>query len=306
MYNKIVIIQGETANKNFMHAYGYDKPTTPFLSSLHKKNELTLFNAIAPSNQTRYSVPMIFTKANVQDWHQNYTHSASILTYFREYGYKTFWISNQGQRGEHEDYITNIAMEADITTFLNHGVSKSAHSDRILSNFVKNQTATTSPEVYVLHLMGSHFAYRSRYERKDALFTKPKNIIEEYENTIYLTDFIIKDIYKYFNRDGNRLLLVYLSDHGEVVNLEKHGHGLDPTYADEYDIPLAVFSNIENERINELKQDNINHTINAESINNFIMYITGLDNNKSISYSDTIFSLDPENKYSYHALKYYK
>ena len=306
LYDKIIIVQGEAANKNFMEVYNYKEPTTPYLTSLRKTGNLTLFNAIAPSNQTRYSVPMIFTKADVHHWRQNFTHSPSILTEMRVYGYKTHWVSNQGKMGEHEDYITNISMEADSTTFLHQVISTHGNSDRVIGDYLVKKTESSEPEVYVFHLMGSHVAYRERYDQKDALYSHPKNIIEEYANTIYATDFIIKDIIEHFDRKGSRLLVIYLSDHGEVVTKERHGHGLLPTFADEYDIPLVVYSNTPNKRIAELHQTNTIQTINAESMNYFIMYIAGLSEDKNISYSQDIFSLEPKNVYPYNTLDYYK
>ncbi len=305
LYDKIIVIQGEAANKNFMGVYGYDINTTPYLSQLVQEKNATLFNAIAPSNQTRFSVPMIFTKADVAHWYQNYTHSASILTDLSAQGYETHWVSNQAQMGEHEDYITHVAMEADTTTFL-HQLYAKFNTDGVIKKYLSQHKSSHGPEMYVFHLMGSHVGYSARYEKKNALYPNPKDVVQQYLNTIFFTDEIIRSIVEHFDVDGAKVLVIYLSDHGEVVTNEKHGHGYLPTYADEYDIPLVVYSNIKNSRLDALALENQTKRINAESLNYFITYLAGTSDEHNISYSAQIFSLDPDNIFTYDALHYFK
>ena len=304
-YDKIIIIQGEAANKNFMHIYGYRVATTPYFTKLLKEHTLSTFNAIAPSNQTRFSIPMIFSKADVHNWRDNFIHSQSLVSDLRQYGYKTYWISNQGRIGEHEDYITSIAVEADNTSFLHQNSKTSRHTDRVISEYLTHQKLNSEPEMFVFHLMGSHVGYRARYEPKNALFPHPKDVIHEYLNTIHFTDSIIHDVIEHFNHNGLKILVVYLSDHGEVVTLKKHGHGLLPTFKDEYDIPLVVYSNIKNSRIDEVQQQHRDKIINAESLHSFVSYISGATDDVNLSYSNKIFSLDPKNIYDYTKLEYY-
>jgi len=117
IYDKVVIIQGESANKNYMNLYGYDVLDTPFLTSLKDLDGFYKFNTISPANNTRYSISMLYTKANVKNWEDNFINSLSIVSKFKEYGYYTHWISNQGERGRYNDYITSIAYEANHKLF---------------------------------------------------------------------------------------------------------------------------------------------------------------------------------------------
>ena len=285
--------------------YGYNNVTSPFLTQLLKSKNSFKFDVIAPSNQTRYSVPMIFTKANVHHWKYNFTHSESILSDFSAYGYKTYWISNQGQVGTYDDWISNIAYEANQTKFFNQGTSKEAKSDNVFVKYLKRKKLDKKKEVYVFHLIGSHFEYSKRYTNKHILYKNPKNVIQEYENTIYFTDYVIKKIFNYFKNSGN-VLIIYLSDHGEVVHLDKNGHGFLPTYKDEYDIPLIIYSSVQNNRINKLYHLNKKHFFNVENMNYIIKYIAGISNDANISYSSDIFSLNPKNQRNYERLNYYK
>lgn len=305
LYDKVIIIQGESVNKNFLNLYGYYKNTTPFENRLINTEQAYKFNVISPSNQTRYSIPMIFTKADVDHWSSNFIHSHSILSDFEDNGYKTYWISNQGNLDMHDDWITNIAKEANVTKFFQSTYGE-AKSDIVITNYLKRIKKNKHREMYVFHLIGSHFKYSVRYVNPYFLNKNPtNNIVQEYENTIYFTDFIIKNIFNYFKEDGN-ILIIYLSDHGEIVTKNKYGHAFLPTYKDEYETPLIIYSSIKNNRIDRLYNLNKKHFFNTENLNYLIQYICQISDNSNISYSSNIFSINPKNKFDYNKLKYYK
>ena len=172
-----------------------------------------------------------------------------------------------------------------------------------------NENKTNSQnELYVLHLIGSHIQYKMRYTKEHMLFTNPIDLEEEYDNTLYYTDYIIKRVFNYFLQrfPNEKILFVYISDHGEVVSKNKFGHGFFSPYKDEYDVPFLVYSNIKNSRIDTLYQKNKNRYLNLENLNYMIDYISGIRNDLNISYSNKVFSLEPENLFNYDDLKLYK
>jgi len=304
-YDKIIIIQGESSNKHHLALYGYHLNTTPFLSKLFKENKLYKFNAIAPSNQTRYSVPMIFTKANVSNWEYLYIHSKSIVSNFKELGYDTYWLSNQGKVGQHNSYITNIASESNHSIFFNKGNYKNAKNDIVIVDYLKNIKENRDKEMFVFHLIGSHSSYRKRYPKDKVLNKEPKNQVEEYDNSIYFTDYVIKNIIKKFDKKGVKVLVVYLSDHSEVVNLKDnlYGHGFLPAYKAEYDIPFVVYSTVSNPRLDELYKANQKNIFNLENANSIIKYISYISDEPNISTSLDIFSVMPKYVTNYNKLK---
>ena len=303
IYDKVVIVMGESVNKHHMGIYGYSINTTPFLSSLFKSNDLYRFNAIAPTNQTRYSVPITLTKAHVKNFFGLYTNSISIVSVFRKNSYATYWISNQGKSGKYDDLITAIAEEANIQIFANYKFTE-AKTDDVVLNYLETIKNSSLKEMYVIHLTGSHQGYTHRYNSKVSLFKRPTNTVEEYDNTIFFTDNILKSIFAYFKDE--KFLLVYISDHGEVVTNEESGHGYIPAYKDEYEIPFVVYSSIENPRIEIMYEENKKHYFNTENFNYFIDYISGLSNDKNISFSSQVFCLEPKNITDYEKLEYYK
>ena len=89
-YDKVIIILGESVNKSHLGSYGYNLKTTPFLSTLLKdKNSYKFNNVIAPTNQTRYSIPIYLTDATVENF-DNFMTSTSIISDFKIHGYKSY------------------------------------------------------------------------------------------------------------------------------------------------------------------------------------------------------------------------
>jgi heptose-I-phosphate ethanolaminephosphotransferase len=303
-YDKIIVIMGESANKNHMSAYNYNKKTTPFFDSLLQNSQSFKYNVIAPTNQTRYSVPIDLTDATVNDFNLFFT-TKSIISIFKEYGYRTYWLSNQGKIGKHENYIATISNEADFTKIANLFYSNAKYDDVLIEYLDKLNMDNTSKEFYLIHLMGSHASYKKRYPEEEALFKNSKNIIEQYDNTIFYTDILLQKIYNKFK--DSKLLFIYVSDHAEVVNINKYGHGYSPAYKDEYEIPLVVYSSLKNNRLNKLKNLNRQSIFNMESFNKFIEYAVGIDKNISdISTNSNVFTLDPVNIIDYNNLNRFK
>jgi len=268
IYDKIVIIIGESASKNHMSIYNYNKLTTPFMSSINPY----VFNAITPANQTRLAIPLILTNANTSDWN-SFFKEPSLVSILNNMGYKTHWLSNQRARGKNDTYVASMAHEADEIFFF---------------------------------LIGSHSKYSSRYEKNISLSKNNNTIIDHYDNTIYYTDYIISKIYNHFKSfKDEKILIVYFSDHGEVVSEEKNGHGFSPSYRDSYEIPFVVYSSIENNYLKTLTKTNDIKTINLESFPNILINMLNEKDIHDISYSSNVLSVETDNIVDYKDLNYY-
>ncbi len=285
-HNTVVVVLGEAVLKDRMSIYGYSKPTTPFLESI----DPFVFDAISPANQTRFSVPMLFTSATASDFAPFY-HSPSIITRLKNCGFDTYWISNQGRAGRYETNITTIAMEADHTVFVNNlGYQQSGYDGDIVKQLVEVVDTGSAKRAIFVHLIGSHAAYDRRYPKDFALLSE-LDVDSHYDNSIYYTDHVLSEIYDTFRSDD--LLFVYLSDHGEVVDNDEFGHGFYPSYRDEFRIPLIVWSKHE-ELPSKVMASSMGRVINAESFDHLLAYLLGLDKDAGLSYSGSVFSLDPK------------
>jgi len=296
-FNNIIFIQGESVNKNHMSLYGYHRKTTPFLDSIKP----FAFNAISPSNQTRFSMALEFTPATVENYDLFY-HSTSMVTSLAECGYETYWISNQGKRGEFDTTVTSIAKEADHTYFLNDMDYTTAGLDETILKVLDSLTLQNDKkQAFFIHLLGSHFSYAKRYPQSMSIYGD-KNIIDQYDNSIFYTDYIISEINKRFTDKST--VFVYLSDHGEIVDSKKHGHGYTESTKDEYEVPLVIWSNSDSvisPIYNKLKTK----TINTQSINSLIENLAGVRKDLLLSFSNQVMSLEPGHTSSYEQLNNY-
>lgn len=302
IYDKIIVVMGESVNKNHMSLYGYIHPTTPFFDGLKKSQHLYVFDAIAPTNQTRYSLPIMLTQATVHDYESRYNHSCSILTNFKANEYETYWISNQGRIGKHDSSISSMAYEADTTFFANLNYLE-AKTDEVILDYLNKLQKNSTKEMLLLHIMGSHSDYIKRYKNETALFKNTANIVQQYDNSIHYTDSILSQIYK--RHKNEKLLLIYVSDHGENINLENNGHGFLPSFKDEYMVPFVIYSNVKNPRLDELYRENKKGHFNLENLNSMIQYISGISNEKNISFSGDVMVVEPSHIDNFDQLDFY-
>jgi len=291
IYDKIIIIQGESVNKNLIR-----ESNMPFLEQLKNKKYLYSFNnVISPANLTRKSIPMLFTDANVKKWKYNFIHSFSLLTDFHFFGYETLWISNQRKNGVDNDNISSVATEADYYYFLQKNFSK-LQTDYQIVKFIEDESIIkqNKKQFFVFHLIGSHFSYRCRYDKRKILIKNPSDIKEEYINTLYYTDYVIKKIFEMFNyeKTKEKILIVFLSDHSAVINKHNSEHGFLPSYKDEYEIPFVIYRDIRNKRIEKIYQQNATNVFNMENFNYLLKFITYMSDDANISSSTKVKAID--------------
>ena len=292
-FNKILIVIGEAVRKDNMSFYGYKRKTTPFFDSLEG---LIKLNAIAPSNQTRSSVPMLITHGRVNN-SQDIFRRASLIEELKRCGYETYWISNQAKIGKHDTDISALARKADNVHFVNKEINKVATYDELIYEYMKTlNTKSTKKEAFFLHFIGSHQYYNTRIPKNYNPFGN-KKVINSYDNTIHYTDMLLSKIFNLFKKE--KLLFVYTSDHGEVVTELKSGHGFIPAYKDEYLVPLVLWG----EDINDI---NNNQMINTESFNYLIRYLVGIDNKIYLSYSQDVIEVNLKNIKKFGELEYYE
>ena len=87
-----LLIIGESSAYHHWQINGYHRETSPRLAS--RNGVVTLPNMIAGAHYTWVSVPQLITRATPEDYDRQYREK-SILTVFKEAGFKTVWLSNQ-------------------------------------------------------------------------------------------------------------------------------------------------------------------------------------------------------------------
>lgn len=214
-----VLVIGETARAENWGLYGYTRKTTPHLDTL--QNLVVFRDALTQSNTTHKSVPMLLTPSDADD-HELLYRCKSVVTLFKEAGFRTAYLTNHSYR---QTFMENYFNEADIAISFkdeNNDGYDYAMADSLESILRRD---TLSNLFVVMHIYGSHFNYHQRYNKNFAKFVpdiaeviSPKykqELINSYDNTILSTDFVLNGIIEKIRRENVCSTVLYASDHGE-------------------------------------------------------------------------------------------
>ena len=265
---KVVVILGESARADLMSAYGYERPTTPWLDSISKNgNEVVLFNDVCSSGpNTIMSSQRIFTFWNNtpnKAWY-NYPDLTNVLAHA---GYYTQWITQQNPQNMYaiERLFANSAHKlykthryTSLYKIKDSSLSAMAYDEALLPALHRydspNTTHVNRKNIFtVVHLMGSHQNYSERYppafdffkakDMKECLTEDAKQQKAAYLNSLRYTDHLLEKMIKHYS--SQRTLVFYFSDHGEMVDEPQQpgyfGHGTNVDHPT-VDIPFFVYA----------------------------------------------------------------
>ena len=215
----LVLVLGESTDRNHMQIYGYNRQTTPNLNVL--KDELYVFdNVISTEVFTLKAVPKILTSLN---HNSNGEDLVDIVQVFKTAGYDTYWLSNQRPISFHDNAISNIASGSKTFQFYNHQIDRDAKVlDEALLPDYSEILKKEGKKLIVLRLIGTHFDYINRYpyafeKFKSVDASKKEKLIDEYDNAILYNDFILNKIISELKAQNQKSALLYISDHGENI-----------------------------------------------------------------------------------------
>ena len=244
-----VLLLGETARADHFQLYGYNRPTTPRLLA-DTAQMVWVPDVLSESNTTHKSVPMLLTAASASDYNRIYR-ERGILTAFKEAGFHTAFFSNQ--RRNHS-FIDALGEEADEVVFLKDDGAE--HFDAELLGLTSKLLSAGHKRLFiVVHLYGSHFVYRERYQPSAAHFLPDEptaarkanrpSLVNAYDNTILTADHVVDSLYRQTAATGARTALLYTSDHGENIyddSRELFLHASPRPSCYDMMVPLLVFT----------------------------------------------------------------
>lgn len=238
---KIVLIIGESAQREQMSLYGYSLKTTPFMDSLSiHTDQLTRFDSvISPAAFTREAIKNTLSYSTPRD-KQSFWDYKNLVDLANDAGYKTVWISNQSRMGLNDSYAGRISESAKEKVFNNELYKRDyRREDLSVINPFKSRLNEGVKEFFVIHLMGSHWSYSDKYDDVDTQALGSKGATIEYDKSIHHTDRVLAQIYEVLDHQSDDFLMLYYSDHAEVVNL---GHAISNRYKEQFRIPLVLIS----------------------------------------------------------------
>lgn len=277
---KIILIIGESTQRNYMSLYGYPLPTTPRLDALKAKGNLYAFSdIIAPATHTNEALKYALTFHNYENkdiaWHKQ----MNLMDAMKALGYHTAWFSNQDSISVWGNVFQAISKRAHFTQYsTNRGSLENALYDDILLKMfdkyqresqqnrnldsAKNQNSAQN-EFIVFHLMGTHGGYASRYPKdKTAFFPqdlRSKGLHKfyshaqkllsdsqlqmrtDYANAVLYNDYIVSEIIEQFKDD--EAIIFYFSDHCDEVYDERDFVGHTYSFVSKYmvEIPFMIY-----------------------------------------------------------------
>ena len=253
----LVLVIGESTNRQRMSLYGYPRATTPELDKL--RDQLAVFdNVITPRPYTIEALQQVLTFADEEN-PDLYLKTPSIVSMMKQAGYKTYWITNQQTMTKRNTMLTTFSEQADEQVYLNNNRNQNArqYDGDVLEPFTKALADTAERKFIVVHLLGTHMSYQYRYPPTFDKFTDRQGvpagisddqlpIYNSYDNAVLYNDFVVSSLIKDYAKTDPNGFLLYLSDHGEDV-FDSAGHSTlgrnegKPT-APMYTIPFMAYA----------------------------------------------------------------
>ena len=236
-----VLVIGESQNPLRMSAYGYHLPTTPWLDSIKNDPNLLLFQQ-AYSCQV-LTVPALTYALTAKNQYNSLQleQAVSLIDVAKAAGYRTVWLSNQVRYGAWGTPITVIADEADQKIWINSHQGNTLDTEYYDGELIRRlqEVKRSDKMLIVIHLMGNHISYHSRYPAEFDKF-KADGKRSEYDNSILYNDHVMQQLLDQVNRWPEFQGLVYFSDHGESVDREL-AHNPDNFIFEMSYIPLYMY-----------------------------------------------------------------
>ncbi|MDB6142114.1 MAG: hypothetical protein JWP80_1158 [Pseudomonas sp.] len=253
----MVLVIGESTNRQRMSLYGYPRDTTPNLDQL--KSQLQVFdNVITPRPYTIEALQQVLTFAN-EEHPDDYLKTPSVVSVMKQAGYKTYWITNQQTMTKRNTMLTTFSEQTDEQVYLNNNRNQNArqYDGDVIEPFAKILNDPAPRKFIVVHLLGTHMSYQYRYPETFEKFTDNTGvpagvpadqvpIYNTYDNAVLYNDFVVSSLIKEYAKVDPNGFLLYLSDHGEDVydgpNHNTLGRNEAKPTVPMYTIPFMVYA----------------------------------------------------------------
>lgn len=284
--DNVILIIGERIRYSNWSINGYNKKTSPNLESI--ENLISFKNHYSNGNSTAGSIPYLITQATPKKPILAYSQK-TIVSLFKEAGYKTTWISSQNVF----DYIENKTEPDNVFELYNK-----KHTDLNILPVFDSIIKTENKKLIVINMIGGHGSIPKSFNKfkpnsllkKYPLSFKNKSIyINDYDNMIFLQDYVLSKIIKSTKHENLSSIILFTADHGcnlfENENL--FGYGSSNPTEKETHIPLFIWGS--NKFIkNNSKYSNLIKHQNLLTTNDNVFYtLADLADIKYTSYLNT-------------------
>ncbi|HXH73837.1 MAG TPA: sulfatase-like hydrolase/transferase [Bacteriovoracaceae bacterium] len=246
-WDKIVIVLGESLTPRHMQLFGYSRPTTPFLELQKDSPDFFYTTGLSGGVSTDIAVAYFLNlgfgsagsiKAAKGD--------QCLFRLAKTKEFKTHFISIQSS--EQLRYISpylcasNLDDLRSLEDIAPETVDHQAASDRDLLGTLQEFTKVDGKDFLILHQRGSHSPWNLRFSQQAKLFSGSSDSrTDDYDNSVVEFDLFWKELHTILSNSAQKILLVYLSDHGESLGDNgRWGHGfVEPV---SFEVPIIIKS----------------------------------------------------------------
>ena len=222
----IVWIVGESTSSHHSSLYGYDKPTNPLLQKRVDAGQAYVYRKVKSAwTHTQESFKlMMSTYSKQSDASVNWYECTTLPEVAHLAGYYTYWISNQSKIGLYDNYVGQYSEFCDTSVFIGNkyaGCTRRTYDGELIPVMRQFLTKPTSKDFFIVHLMGCHDKFVSRYPasfdvfKEDDYLDRPssqRQKLAAYDNAARYNDFVVSTIMNLVSK--REAIVVYAPDHG--------------------------------------------------------------------------------------------
>lgn len=219
----VAFVIGESLRADHLSLNEYERETNPLLSK--RTNIFSLSHIYTEYSYTNRSIPHILTRAD-SIYIERAFNEMSFIPFFNKCGFYSSWISNQ------DAAHTYVSFMNECDTLIYAHPEKSTYNynlwldEDLLPIFDDLLSKNYPRQLFILHTIGSHWFYNSHFSDPYKIFEPicssriitqctAEEIINSYDNTVVYTDFFLDNLIQ--RLENKNAVLIYLSDHGEVL-----------------------------------------------------------------------------------------
>lgn len=304
----IILIIGESFDKNHSNLYGYDKITNPLLTTLMADSSLIVFSNVSSSAPcTSHSIRLMLSLS--EDIYDNEWQTKPILpTFMRKCDYNTVWLSNQIANSVVDNIQEQLSLLSNERYFTVKDYEVFGVPDSVIFNpYQKYVTSACNPrrDLIVAHLMGSHADYSKRYPEEFDNFKasdypnqpqQRRKTFASYDNSILYNDYVVHKLITI--SDTLNAIVIYVPDHGQdfyyTRDVASHGRMSVPeSFEAGCRIPFMIyftpeFRSLHPEIVAKIRQFK-DKKFETKFLMNTIMELSGYNIKNSGAYNNSLF-----------------
>lgn len=247
----VVFVIGESARRDHMGVYGYQRDNTP---NLDKEANLAVLQGYSCDTSTKLSLRCMFVReGGASEEPQRTLKEMNVFSVLKKQGFSSELFSMQSEawfynKTQADSYALRESIQAEKRN-AGKPVDDIALIDELQDSLNRHPQGK---HLVILHTKGSHYMYTERYPRAFARYQpecqgiddtcSTESMINSYDNSLLYTDYVLEQV---FNQLRNRNAIVfYASDHGESISENMHFHGTPRDHApkEQRTVPIMVWA----------------------------------------------------------------